>query len=248
MEEEITLKELSSILKKRIPLILSLTLTAIILSAIVSYFFMTPIYQASTQILVNQAKNDQNTYGTSDLQTNLQYINTYSVIIKSPVILNLVIEKLNLNTTSVQLNDKISVTSQQNSQVVNISVQDQELDKAVAIANTTASVFQREISKIMNVDNVSVLAKATVTEGQSPIKPRPLINIAIALVIGLMTGVGVSFVLYYFDNTIKNEHEIEKVLGLPVLGVIAIIDNSLLDSRENVRKTRTRTRGNSVEL
>jgi capsular polysaccharide biosynthesis protein len=248
MEEEITLKELSSILKKRIPLILSLTLTAIILSTIVSYFFMTPIYQASTQILVNQAKNDQNTYGTSDLQTNLQYINTYSVIIKSPAILNLVIEKLNLNTTSVQLNDKISVTSQQNSQVVNISVQDQELDKAVAIANTTASVFQREISKIMNVDNVSVLAKATVTEGQSPIKPRPLINIAIALVIGLMTGVGVSFVLYYLDNTIKNEHEIEKVLGLPVLGVIGIIDNSLLDSRENVRKTRTRTRGNSVEL
>ncbi|WP_079506566.1 YveK family protein [Mesobacillus jeotgali] len=245
--EEVTLKDLYGILRKRILLILSLTLTAVIMSAALSYFYLTPIYQASTQILVNQAKNDQERLNAGDVQNNLQYINTYNVIIKSPAILNLVIEELNLKATTAQLNDKIHVSSQQNSQVVNISVQDSNIDNAVSIANTTAKVFQEEITKIMNVNNVSILAEATVTEGQSPIKPKPLINIAIALIIGLMTGIGLAFLLDYLDNTIKNEQEIESILGLPVLGVIAAIDDSELDFRDSKRKTRNkRTRGENL--
>jgi capsular polysaccharide biosynthesis protein len=247
MEETISLKDLFGILKKRVILILSLVLIAVILSAAVSYFYLTPIYQASTQILVNQAKNDGDGSITGDVQSNLQYINTYNVIIKSAAILKLVIDELELKETTAQLNDKIHVSSQQNSQVVNISVQDQDIESAVLIANTTAKVFQEEITKIMNVDNVSVLAEATATEGQAPIKPKPLINIAIALIIGIMTGVGLAFLLDYLDNTIKNEQEIENILGLPVLGVIASIDDSELDFRDNIRKTRNnRTRGESI--
>jgi capsular polysaccharide biosynthesis protein len=247
MEETINLKDLFGILKKRLVLIVSLALTAAILSAAVSYFYLTPIYQASTQILVNQAKVDRDGSITGDVQNNLQYINTYNVIIKSPAILNLVIDELDLNDTTAQLTGKIHVSSQQNSQVVNISVQDQNIENAVSIANTTAKVFQEEITKIMSVDNVSILAEAAVTEGQTPIKPKPLINIAIALIIGIMTGVGVAFLLDYLDNTIKNEQEIESILGLPVLGVIATIDDSELDFRDSNRKTRNkRTRGEAI--
>ncbi|MDV2687403.1 GNVR domain-containing protein, partial [Alkalihalophilus lindianensis] len=80
---------------------------------------------------------------------------------------------------------------------------------AAKIANKTAQVFQKEISKIMNIDNVSILAKAEVGDIQAPIKPQPLLNIAIAMVVGLMVGVGLAFLLEYFDNTIKTEQEIE---------------------------------------
>lgn len=247
MEETISLKDLYEILKKRVLLILSLTLTTVILSAAVSYFYLTPIYQASTQILVNQTKSDRDGSSIGDVQNNLQYINTYNVIIKSPAILKLVIEQLELKETTAQLNEKINVSSQQNSQVVNISVQDKDIEHAVSIANTTAKVFKEEISKIMNVDNVSILAEAAVLEGQSPIKPKPLINIAIALMIGMMAGIGLAFLLDYLDNTIKSEQEIESILGLPVLGVIASIDDSELDFRESTRKTRNkRTRGEPV--
>ncbi|WP_210364484.1 YveK family protein [Bacillus sp. REN3] len=247
MEETISLKELLETLKKRMLLILAITLTAVMVSGIVSFFFLTPIYQASTQILVNQSKSDQTTYNPGELQTNLQLINTYNVIIKSPAILDLVIKEMNLDMTAAQLNEKITVGSEKDSQVVNISVQDQDANRAAKIANTTAKVFKEEIADIMNVDNVSILATATVTDGQSPIKPKPMLNIAIAMVVGLMAGVGLAFLLEYFDNTVKNEQDIEKTLGLPVLGVIATIDDSLLDSRERNRSARNaRVRGESI--
>lgn len=96
MEETISLKELFLILKKRIVLIISIVLAAVMISGVVSYFILTPIYQSSTQILVNQAKEDQQ-YSTTEVQTNLQLINTYNVIIKSPAILDIVKQELNLS-------------------------------------------------------------------------------------------------------------------------------------------------------
>ncbi|NHC42858.1 capsular biosynthesis protein [Bacillus sp. MM2020_1] len=226
MEETISLKELLQTLRKRLSLILSITFIAVLVSGVVSYFYLTPIYQASTQLLVNQSKSEDTPYQINEVQTNLQLINTYNVIIKSPAILEKVITDLKLDMTVSELNEKITVQNEKDSQVVNVSVQDTSESTAVKIANKTASVFQKEIVKIMNVDNVSILAKANVSDQPSPIKPQPLLNVAIALVVGLMAGVGLAFLLEYMDNTIKDEQEIEKMLGLPVLGVIATMDES----------------------
>ncbi|UYZ21803.1 YveK family protein [Mesobacillus jeotgali] len=240
MEETISLRELLQTLKKRIGLIAVITLLAVTVSGIISFFLLTPIYQASTQLLVNQSKNEQTMYNYNEVQTNLQLINTYNVIIKSPAILDLVIDDLNLDMTTAQLNGKVTVQSEQNSQVVNISVQDPDANQAAMIANKIAEVFTREIADIMKVDNVSILAKAVIVDNQSPIKPKPLLNIAIAMVVGLMAGVGLAFLLEYFDNTIKTEQDIEKTLELPLLGVIAQIDESHLQSRGSSRNARVR--------
>ncbi|MEH7356278.1 Wzz/FepE/Etk N-terminal domain-containing protein [Neobacillus drentensis] len=226
MEETISLKQLLQTLRKRLRLILSITFIAILISGVVSYFFLTPIYQASTQLLVNQSKNEQSAYQYNEVQTNLQLINTYNVIIKSPAILELVIKELKLDMSASELNEKITVGNETNSQVVNLSVQDTNAKMAAKIANKTAEVFQKEIVNIMSVDNVSILAKAEVTDNTSPIKPKPLLNVAIALVVGLMLGIGIAFLLEYFDTTIKNEEDIEKLIGVPVLGTIAVMDES----------------------
>ena len=238
MEETISLKELFQTLRKRMWLIAVITIIAVMVSGIVSFFVLTPIYQSSTQLLVNQAKNEQSMVNYSELQTNIQLINTYNVIIKSPAILDLVVKELDMDMTGQQLKEKITVGSEKDSQVVNISVQDADPALAADIANTIASVFQEEIVKIMNVDNVSVLAKATISP--FPVKPQPLLNIAIALVVGLMAGVGLAFLLEYLDNTIKTEQDIEKLLELPVLGVIATIDDQPDSSSRADRKSRLR--------
>lgn len=224
MEETISLKELFLTLRKRLNLIISITALAVMVSGIISYFLLTPIYQASTQLLVNQSKNEETLYNYNEVQTNLQLVNTYNVIIKSRAILELVKEDLKLDMTTEELNEKISVASEKDSQVLNISVEDENPKTAANIANKTAEVFQEEIVKIMKVDNVTILAQATVADNSSPIKPKPLLNIAVALVVGLMAGVGIAFLLEYLDNTIKSEQDIEKSLELPVLGVIAKID------------------------
>ncbi|APH03450.1 YveK family protein [Bacillus weihaiensis] len=246
MEETISLKELFLTLKKRLSLIIIIAAIATATSGLVSYFLLTPIYQSSTQILVNQSKNDQQAYNVGELQTNLQLINTYNVIIKSPAILDKVIEKEELNMSAGALNSLVTVGSEQNSQVVNITVQNEDPKKAAAIANSIATTFKEEIATIMSVDNVSILTTAELGENPAPIKPQPVLNMAIALVVGLMAGVGLAFLLEYLDNTIKNEQDIEKQLGLPVLGAITTINMDSEASPHESKPSTLRTRGESV--
>lgn len=195
---------------------------------------------------MNKSKDDQQSFNVGEVQTNLQLINTYNVIMKSPAILDIVIDDLKLDMTTKELNEKITVQSEKDSQVVNISVQDEDPKQAAAIANKIAEVFQTEIVKIMNVDNVSILAKAELGENPSPIKPQPLLNIAIALVVGLMAGVGLAFLLEFLDNTVKTEQDIEKGLELPLLGVIPTITDSEFQKVAHRQERTSRRRGESV--
>ena len=239
MEETISLQELFQTIKKRIVLILSLTILATLIAGVVSFFFITPIYQSSTQLLVNQEKSDSPIYNVGEIQTNLQLINTYNVIIKSPVILDIVRQDLALETlTTEALNSKITVSSVGESQVLTITAQDPDQFVARDIANTTASVFQSKIEKIMNIDNVHILSQATATEMQVPIKPNKMLNMAIALVVGLMLGVGLAFLLEYLDTTIKTEQQIEKLLNIPVIGSISSMERNEMDKLDKFQQSR----------
>lgn len=241
MEETISLKELFDTIKKRLTLIISITLIAMIVSGIVSYFIITPEYKSSTQILVNQAKADSSAaLNTGEVQANVQLISTYSVILKSAAILNIVKEELNLDMSVSTLNSKITVESAQGSQVMTVSVADSDPTVALQIANKTAEVFEKEIKNIMSIDNVTVLPLAEDQENQSPVSPNPPLNIAIAAVVGLMIGVGLAFLLEYLDNTIKTEQDIEKLLELPVLGAITTIDENVEAKMRGTQKGRSR--------
>lgn len=226
MEETISLKEIFGVIKKRLLLIISLVVGAALLSAIITFFMLTPKYEASTLFIVNQSEQKSDTpFGVSDIQTNLELINTYKVIIKSPAILEDVVSELDLDSTSGTLKSKISVSSKESSQVVKVTATDSDPTLAKEIANTTVSVFKEKVPKIYNVDNVSVLSKAEVGENPSPVSPKPMLNIAIAIVLGGMIGVGLAFLLEYLDNTIKTEEDIGDKLGVPVLGIISHIDD-----------------------
>ncbi|MCP1154203.1 Wzz/FepE/Etk N-terminal domain-containing protein [Peribacillus frigoritolerans] len=219
MEETISIQDIFKTLKKRWKLIMLLTLIAALISGSISYFLLTPVYQSSTQILVNQ-KQSENQLDSTQIRSNIDMINTYSVIIKSPAILEKVIDELELDQSVDQLSQKITINSQENSQVFSLTIQDSNPAKAVEIVNTVSSIFQKEIKDIMKVDNVSILAKAEIKENPTPVKPNPLLNIAIAVVVGLMAGIGLAFLLEYLDNTIKDEDDIERLLDLPLLGSI----------------------------
>ena len=245
MEETISLKELLQTLRKRMNLIVLMTLVAMIISGVYSFFIATPIYQSSTQMLVNHEKNDQQMYNTAEIQSNIQLIKTYNVIITSGAILDIVIDELQLNESVGSLKNKITVRSVSDSQVVNLTVQDSDPQKAAFIANKTAEVFQKEIIELMNVDNVKIIVPAEIGENASPVKPQPVLNIAIAMVIGLMLGTGLAFLLEYLDQTIKTEQDVEQVLDLPVLGSIATFDQNMGKKKKRA-KSKSRVGSESI--
>lgn len=244
MEETISLKEIMQVLKKRLGLIIFLTVAAALISGLATYFLITPMYQSNSQFIVNQQNTETDSVDINEIRSNVEIINTYNVIIQSSRILNEVIEELNLPITAGALSEKINVASEQNSQVVTITATDADPAMAVAIANTTVEVFQNNIDELMNVDNVNVLSEAELAAAPSPVSPKPSLNIAIALVIGAMLGVGLAFLLEYLDNTIKTEQDIEQKLNMPVIGAISHIKESDLATAHYQTSTiRKRERG-----
>lgn len=222
MEETISLNKIVEIIRKRIVLIIIFIIISSSISIGITMYVLTPIYQAQTQILVNQNNNsgEVNSWSTD---IDLRLINTYNEIITSPVILTPVIEKLELNTTPELLMGQITVSSKSESKVVNISVDATNPLQAVEIANTVVEVFKQQIPKLMSVDNITILSAAKLADSPRPLKPNKELNLAVGAVLGFMLGLGMAMYLEFLDTTIKSEEDIETILQLPVMGVVGII-------------------------
>lgn len=223
MEKTINLFDFIKILKKRFILIMSLTALLVGIAATMNYFVLTPVYQSETQILVNQRLDARQPIEAQKLEVDLQLINTYSIIIKSPVILTKVIERLDLNRTPEELMKQISVANANNSQVVSVKVEDSDSKQAVEIANTLAEVFKREIPVLMSVDNITILSSAKISEHPVPIKPNKLLNLVIGGVFGFLVGMAIAFLLEVSNKKIKSEYEVEEILQFPIIGFISPI-------------------------
>jgi len=218
-EETISLGELFSILKRSKWLIASLAIIAALIAFLVSSFVISPTYEASTQVLVAPKQSEQS-IDLGQVQSSINLVNTYRVIIQSPAILEQVQE--NVIGSPDTIANLITVNSEQNSQVINIKVQHTNPVLATDIANEISDVFSKEVPDLMSVDNVKVLSNASVP--MLPVKPNILLNTAIATVLGLMIGVSIAFLKVILDRRIKTEQDVESILELPVLGSIPVID------------------------
>lgn len=241
---EIDLRTYLKVIQKRIGLLVSIVLLCCTVTAVVSYFFISPVYQASTKLIVNQA-NDRVGLDPLDLNQinmNLRLIETYKEIIKTPAIMDVVVsENPHFGVSSEQLIQRIKISSVNNTQVMTLQIQDASQEKAVEMVNAISRTFQQEIPNIMRVDNVSILNEAKIVDNPSPVTPNPPLNLAISFVVSLMVALGVIFLLEYLDDTVKTENDVQQLLGLPVLSVIPKIkqeDLTIIKESESAVKSK----------
>ena len=78
-----------------------------------------------------------------------------------------------------------------------------------------------DITGPMRTNNVRVLERAIVPG--APIRPKPIQNLMLGLLLGLGTGVGLAFAIEALDNTLKTQADVEQFLGVPVLGLVPVI-------------------------
>ena len=95
MEEEISISELVTILKRHMGKVTVWCLFGLIITGIYTFFFVTPQYQSTSKIVVNQTQNTGEAITNADIQTNLNLINTYQSIIQEPIILEDVVNEIN---------------------------------------------------------------------------------------------------------------------------------------------------------
>lgn len=217
MEETIDLSKLFLILKKNMKYLIILPIVFLALSMVITFVFMTPKYSSSTQVLVNQKETD-NQIMAQQVQSNLQLVNTYSEIIKSPRILDKVSKNLKGKYSSKEISGMLTVSNQAESQILNIAIENESREAASKVANEIANVFSKDVSKIMNVDNVSILSKAD-TKGNQ-ISPQPLVNSVVGIFLGLIVALIIIFLKEMMDKRIKTEEDVTEILDLPVLGTI----------------------------
>ena len=217
--EEINLKDLFDYFAKKISIILSVT--AVIFTVGVGYtvFFKVPLYHGNTTLILVK-KDIKNTSGTSmtqnDVVLNQKLVATYSEIIKSRRVLNQVIEQLKLEDTSATLSERVKVSSVSDTEIIKITVSDRDSKKAAEIADTIADVFKEEVMAIYNLENVSMIDKAEVQS--NPYNINLIKDFIVYLMAGAIVSITGLFVIYYFDTSIKSSEEIEKRLGVPVIG------------------------------
>ncbi|WP_020619929.1 YveK family protein [Paenibacillus daejeonensis] len=217
------LKQYWTIVKKRLWLIIMLMVLGGGGAGLYSYMVMNPVYEASTKLIVNQS-SEASMLAKLDLGTinsNIQLVKTYKEIIQTPRIMGVVAEQHpELGLTAQQLVQKINVSSVNDTQVMNVSARDVSYEKAALIVNSVSEVFMQEIPLLMQVDNVSILNTAELDRTPAPVSPSPKLNIAAALLLAGMLGMGAAFLLEYLDDTIKSEDDVMKVLDMPTLSVI----------------------------
>ena len=219
MEEIIDLKKMLTSIKQNKWWLIGTIVFSLSTMIIYLRFIATPVYQSSTQILVNQTEEKDSISQQQNVQTNLDLINTYNLIIKSPRILDEVQAKLGNAYSEDELNKAIQVSSAANSQIIDIKVENSSPQATVDIANTTASIFQKEIFSIMKINNITILSTAKLEKNSKPISPNKTILMIVSLISGLIIGLALIIVKSLLDRTIKGKADIE-LLEVTLLGSI----------------------------
>ena len=170
MEETIDLREYFAIIKKRFWIIALLAIISALISGVISFFMLNPVYEAKSTLIVNADKQAETQIVTGDQITVTQKLAvTYGEIIKSRIVLDDVIKNLKLENTYESLSGQITVSPVNDTQIISISVQDTNPQKARDIANEIPKVFEKEAKRITKANDVQVIDKATLPK--NPIKP-----------------------------------------------------------------------------
>lgn len=225
MEETISLREIFSLLKKRMRLIIAAAFVGLGIASVVTFFVLTPQYSSRAQLVVTTPQNANSNVTTNDVNVNLQMINTYTDMITSDNVLDQVRLTLEENYGYDLTRDAIKegleiVQSTNNSLMFYIQSTMDDPVEAQNIANVTADTFKEVAVDVLNsaIDQISVMSTAVAET--NPVSPNNKLNLAIGFVIGLMLGVGLAFLLELLDRTIKESRFITDSLEFTILGVV----------------------------
>lgn len=221
--EEINLQDLFKYFVSKILVIVLVTVFFGLIGSLYLLFMQTPMYKSTTTLLlanVSGMDGSSSSITTNDITLNQKLVSTYREIIKSRKVLKQVIDTLELDYQYEQLASLITVGSVNETEIIKVTVKNEDPLAAMTIANEVADTFCKEIINFYQIQNVNIIDKAELND--TPYNINLVKQIVIYLLIGFVASCAIVFIMYYFDTTVKTKEEVEEKVGLPVLGIIPI--------------------------
>ena len=234
-EDEIDLLDLFFLLLSNFVFIV---VGAIVVGAIVfayNTFLVKPTYTSTTSMYVlNRNSTDSNGLNTSDLSVANYLTKDYVQMIRSRTVVENVIASLDLDMTVSGLLEELSVNSQTDTRIIQISITDGDPYRARDIANMLRIKAAEHIKNVMNIEAVNVVDEANVPSTKTG--PKTLRNTLIGGFIGALLVAAYFIVLYLMDDKINTAEDVESYLGLSVLGQLPIDEKLLQEKKLRDRK------------
>lgn len=219
MEQELDLRGLANIIRKRFIWLVLIPLIAALGCGLFTYYCIPPTYESSTTLLVSRSL-EQSQLSYDEVMLIRQLVPTFSEIARSRAVTESVINALRLDMTVSELAREINISAIKSTEIIAVTVRNSDPYKAQQIVEQVAKSFSEKIIGLFDITTVVVVDKAVLPE--TPIGPNIKKNVAIAGVLGVMLALAVIFALETLDNTVKTPEDIEQLLGLPVVAVVPL--------------------------
>ena len=214
--------ELLQALKDKVALILSVTILAAALSWVFSSFVMPRKYEASVNMIVNTRTEIVGVVTSDSISSAQDLVDTYAIIIKSNKVLNKVIDQLGLHMSYEELSEMISVDPIRNTQVMKIAAQCADADQAALIVQTISEIAPSIVADAVEAGSCKVVSD--VYSSAKPVSPDIPRNILLASALALIAVCALVVLRELFNDYIVDDADLEKKLGISVLGVIPDVE------------------------
>lgn len=214
--------ELLQALKDKVALILSVTILAAALSWGFSSFVMPRKYEASVNMIVNTRTEIVGVVTSDSISSAQDLVDTYAIIIKSNKVLNKVIDQLGLHMSYEELSKLISVDPIRNTQVMKIAAQCADADQAALIVQTISEIAPSIVADAVEAGSCKVVSD--VYSSANPVSPDIPRNILLASALAFIAVCALVVLRELFNDYIVDDADLEKKLGISVLGVIPDVE------------------------
>ena len=228
-ENVIDLFELLGVFIKKIWLVVITTIVGAVLSFCYTFFFVTPLYQSSALLYVNNSDislgNISASITSADLSAAKTLVATYSVILKSRAVVNEVTRLAGVDYTYEEMLEMVDAKAVDNTEVFSITVTSSDPVEAEKLANLYAEVLPEKITEIVNGSDAKIVDYAVVAAKKS--SPSYTKNTAIGALAGFVIAVAIIVIGYLRDDIIHTEDYLTQTYPtIPLLSVIPDLMNS----------------------
>lgn len=217
------LRDYLKVVRRRWRIIVMSLLVVVALAAILTYR-TTPQYQSNARLFVSTTDQSasQAFQGGSFA---IQRVSSYADLVNGQELASRVIQQLNLSVTPGELSSKITATVVPDTVILEISATDPNAQAAQRIDQAAAEQLTKFVSELETPPGKrNAPVKATIVDeaslSSSPVSPQPTRNIGLAVVLGLLLGVGLAVLRELLDTSVKGPEDIAELSEAPVLGGI----------------------------